>query len=443
MKKINASLVLITCLIFICSCSISTQYQIPPYQGIKPVDKIPLSIGLYFHSGIPGTLLKKTVCYSEGELFYVPCGQITVSKSIQAFNLIFERVELIDALGISERIEQIKQKKLDLLVDLTLIQHDQLGFRIFQPKFYAKYEIKVILFNSEGKIIGEESGDYITQETSYKSTKDGLLKMSAQVSMAVDGCLSKILSKLETAPVMTNFYMSKRKETKEREESIRKEQPQESPQSKIAESKKEISTGTGFPIAKDLVVTAAHVVDGATNIVIYKEIFSKPVDCKVLTVDVANDIAILLVNYEFSDEEILAINEHVDIGTEVYTAGYPLVGLLGYKPRYSKGDISAKFGIGDDPRFLQITVPIQPGNSGGPLLNKDGFVIGMVSHKLNEIATIKASGSIPQNVNFAIKSGYISILAESTNRWRRSSKISKPKSFDDVMNSVVIVSVTK
>ena len=59
--------------------------------------------------------------------------------------------------------------------------------------------------------------------------------------------------------------------------------------------------------------------------------------------------------------------------------------------------------MGDDARMIQISAPVQPGNSGGPLLDSSGRVIGVVNSKLNEIAYAKATGDLPQNVNFAIK----------------------------------------
>ena len=67
------------------------------------------------------------------------------------------------------------------------------------------------------------------------------------------------------------------------------------------------------------------------------------------------------------------------------------------------GTVSALSGIGNDARFLQISAPVQQGNSGGPLLDHDGNVIGMVVSKLNAITVAKVIGDIPQNVNFAIK----------------------------------------
>lgn len=68
------------------------------------------------------------------------------------------------------------------------------------------------------------------------------------------------------------------------------------------------------------------------------------------------------------------------------------------------GTVSALAGIGDDSRMLQFTAPIQPGNSGGPLLDQSANVIGIVTSKLSPLWTAQQLGDIPQNVNFAIKS---------------------------------------
>ena len=68
------------------------------------------------------------------------------------------------------------------------------------------------------------------------------------------------------------------------------------------------------------------------------------------------------------------------------------------------GNVSSLAGIGDDARYYQITAPVQPGNSGGPLLDYAGNVVGVVNSQLDAIETLKLAGSIPQNVNFAIKS---------------------------------------
>jgi S1-C subfamily serine protease len=71
------------------------------------------------------------------------------------------------------------------------------------------------------------------------------------------------------------------------------------------------------------------------------------------------------------------------------------------------GTVTALAGIGDDSRFLQITAPIQPGNSGGPLFDISGNVVGTVVSTLDPMIVAKVTGSLPQNVNFAIKAGIV------------------------------------
>ena len=70
---------------------------------------------------------------------------------------------------------------------------------------------------------------------------------------------------------------------------------------------------------------------------------------------------------------------------------------------FTGGLISSLSGMGNDSRYLQFTAPVQPGNSGGPLVDGNGLVVGVVSARLPDIEILKASGSLPQNVNFAIR----------------------------------------
>src|ERR1039457_7599797 len=72
-----------------------------------------------------------------------------------------------------------------------------------------------------------------------------------------------------------------------------------------------------------------------------------------------------------------------------------------------QGEIASLSGAGDGPRYFQISVPVQPGNSGGALVDEHGNVIGIVSAKLDEAAALTASGSLPENVNYAVKSSLL------------------------------------
>jgi S1-C subfamily serine protease len=92
-------------------------------------------------------------------------------------------------------------------------------------------------------------------------------------------------------------------------------------------------------------------------------------------------------------------------GDDIVVVGYPLRRLLASEMNVTTGNVSALAGPGDDRRFFQITAPVQPGNSGGPVLDTAGNAVGVVIGKLNAIRIARATGDIPQNVNFAISAG--------------------------------------
>ena len=94
---------------------------------------------------------------------------------------------------------------------------------------------------------------------------------------------------------------------------------------------------------------------------------------------------------------------HLTVGVYTGAGGSLSVGgLLASEANVTTGTVSALAGIGNDTRLLQITVPIQPGNSGGPLLDQSGHVVGIIVSKLDAIKVAKATGDLPQNINFAI-----------------------------------------
>ena len=100
----------------------------------------------------------------------------------------------------------------------------------------------------------------------------------------------------------------------------------------------------------------------------------------------------------------------VRMGDKVFTIGYPAYWVMGENPKYTEGVVNAISGLKDDPTVFQVSVQIQPGNSGGPLFNSSGEVIGITQASLDPKVAIGAFGTLPQNVNYAIKSSYISNL---------------------------------
>ena len=122
--------------------------------------------------------------------------------------------------------------------------------------------------------------------------------------------------------------------------------------------------------------------------------------------DAGNDLALLKAPVRLPVAPIRE-DRGIRAGDSVVAVGFPLPGLLASEANVTTGTVSALAGIGNDTRFLQMTVPVQPGNSGGPLLDLEGRVVGVVVGKLDALEVASATGDIPQNVNFAIKASVV------------------------------------
>jgi len=187
----------------------------------------------------------------------------------------------------------------------------------------------------------------------------------------------------------------------------------ESPPSSIPQSPNSrnvaIATGTGFLFgSQDYLVTNYHVVKGTSEVTV-KFTNGESINAEVVGRDTQNDVAILKLTKSpsFQSREMkFGDSSMVRMGDEVFTIGYPHIGIMGLKPKYTKGVISAVTGIKDNPTVFQTTVPIQPGNSGGPLFNDKGEVIGLTTSSLSLLA-IESMGAIPQSVNYTVKSSFV------------------------------------
>ena len=164
-------------------------------------------------------------------------------------------------------------------------------------------------------------------------------------------------------------------------------------------------TGTGFAVTKSgYIVTNAHVLEDARRIKV--KIAGSTVNAELVSIDRLNDLALIKVA-EVLTPISLGANSSIDLGDEIIVAGFPNVELQGTSVKITKGVISSLKGIQDDVRWYQIDASIQPGNSGGPLMNSEYAVVGVVNAKLDDKIALKASGSIPQNVNYSIKLDYL------------------------------------
>lgn len=178
-----------------------------------------------------------------------------------------------------------------------------------------------------------------------------------------------------------------------------------------------VATGTGFFVTEDgYLLTCFHVVVGSGAITV-RNLKGQTWNAKVVAEDKLNDLALLRIDTAAPGTRFsplpLAPSGEVRRGTAIVTMGFPNVNLQGIEPKVTDGIINSFSGMNNDPRVFQISSPIQTGNSGGPLINMEGNVIGIISSKLDAAAIARATGDIPQNVNYAIKSQYaLDLLAK-------------------------------
>ncbi len=162
------------------------------------------------------------------------------------------------------------------------------------------------------------------------------------------------------------------------------------------------STGSGFFVSsKGDVLTNAHVVRDCRQV----RVPAAGTTAKVVATASGSDLALVATGATPTDIAVFKQGRGARLGDEVVVAGYPLRGILSSGLNVTTGTVSALSGLRDDTGTLQITAPVQPGNSGGPLLDASGHVIGVVVAKLDAIKFARVTGDIPQNINFAIHGG--------------------------------------
>ena len=215
----------------------------------------------------------------------------------------------------------------------------------------------------------------------------------------------------------------------------------------VLDEKSEIkdSQGTAFLISsKGHLLTCNHVLSSATLATVWMA--GKQVHVKVVKIDEKLDLAILLLP-EGASQNLEPLPFYVEsrpiIGEEVFAIGFPLAKLLGSRPRLSKGLVSAEAGFKDNEDQVQISAEIQPGNSGGPLMDDRGAIIGIIQQSINPMRVYSDSGTLPQNINFALKNEKVLTflkeadipIIKATTNWKRP--------FDMVQKSVFKIQAGK
>lgn len=201
-------------------------------------------------------------------------------------------------------------------------------------------------------------------------------------------------------PTGSMYASAQQEATKKAAEEIKRKQE--------IEAKKAGWTGSGFALKDGYIVTNFHVVEDATNISVrgVNGDFLMNLKAEVVATDKYNDIAVLKINdSRFSGLGTIpySIKKQIaDVAEDIFVLGYPLTSTMGDEIKYTTGVISSRTGFQGDVSQYQISAPIQPGNSGGPLFDSKGNLIGIVS--------AKHLGA--ENVGYAIKTSYLNILLE-------------------------------
>ncbi len=213
---------------------------------------------------------------------------------------------------------------------------------------------------------------------------------------------STLLAQQRSRQILHEIGLSKR-------DGISSQSPKNLPK-QSASAEKIKGTGSGAIVSmQGHLLTAAHVISGATTIKVVTSTGAR--SASVLRIDEANDLAVLKITGSTFAPLPIAPSRKMRLGQVVATIGFPNIEIQGFSPKVTRGEISSLNGIGDDPRAWQISVPVQTGNSGGPLLDENGNLVGVVVSKLG-LKAAKLTGDLPQNVNYAVKSAYALALLE-------------------------------
>jgi S1-C subfamily serine protease len=160
------------------------------------------------------------------------------------------------------------------------------------------------------------------------------------------------------------------------------------------------TSGTAFFVSHEgKALTNAHVVSGCQQIRVKGGTQSGT--AQIIATDKDNDLALL--STDLHPSEIADWRLSIRQGEHIVIYGFPLLGVLSSTGNVAEGSVTALAGLNDDSRFLQISAPVQPGNSGSAVFDQSGRVVGIVDAKLDALKVAAALGDIPQNINFAIK----------------------------------------
>jgi len=200
------------------------------------------------------------------------------------------------------------------------------------------------------------------------------------------------------------------------------------------------SSGTGVLVKNDLIITCYHVVKDGKQILIrgVNGRFDSTYLAEISFFDEELDIAFLKISNSLINKKInlpYSLKEkETDVGESIFVLGYPLQNTMGQEIKLTTGVISSNSGFLGDTNLFQISAPIQPGNSGGPLFDNNGNLIGIVSAKHNKADNVGYAVKLSLFRDFLRRNGII----HSTNKYMPAELSKKVKLFKDYIYSIEV-----
>ena len=171
-------------------------------------------------------------------------------------------------------------------------------------------------------------------------------------------------------------------------------------------------SGSGVVVAQGLALTNNHVVARCSSIDVL--LAGQRYPARVRKNDASTDLA-LLEALGLPAVSIPGLRNRAAIGEAVMVAGFPLQGVLSSDLIVTDGIVNSLSGLANNTTQMQVSAPVQPGNSGGPLLDRSGNLVGLVVAKLDALRALVLTGDIPQNINFAVRPELIGKFLQSEN----------------------------
>ena len=351
-----------------------------------------LGIRHYLGDGVPQNPQLAAVCFNAASIQ----GDRRATTLLGVMNCYGNGVPKQPSKGIKLLLESVKKGDIEAQAFLGIMLLDG---EVIQKDFQKAYQYSLSAGTS-GSSLGQYNLGRIYSRNDIVP-QDIIISYAWYYLAASNGNESaqKEIKNLEVK--LTNEQITHAREVAERLKSYR-------PDEKVSTSSPSYSSpikgnGTGFFItANGYLLTNYHVVKDASKIEVLTPT-GEAYDASIAKLDANNDLALLKITGNFHPIPLVS-SRSVGLGSEVFTIGFPQVRLQGISPKFTKGTISSLTGIQDIPRDFQISVPVQPGNSGGALVEtSSGNVVGVI------VGILKGNS---QNVNYAVKSTYVNALLE-------------------------------